>query len=260
MQCSSLYDVIIVATHKKENCNMEKCIRKMFKNVCQMWAILLVAVAIMPMMQSCDLGDDEVIIYPNNIPNAVVTVKTADDNTVYLQLDDNTTLLPTNMKQHPFKGKEVRAFVNIRIVGDNAAPYSKAVMVNSIDSILTKQMAPTLGDKNTEVYGNDPIEILKGFPTVCEDNYLTLAVSTKWGQNGKTHLVNLVSGVNPEDPYEVELRQNAYGDTNGKYASATVAFSLKSLPKTGGKTVKLKVKYMSFSGEKTVEFDYKTKD
>ncbi len=239
---------------------MEKCIRNVFKNVSRVWAILLVAVAIVPMMQSCDLGDDEVIVYPKNIPNAVVTVKTASDNTVYLQLDDNTTLLPTNMKQHPFKGKEVRAFVNIREVGNNAAPYSKAVVINSIDSILTKPMAPTLGDKNTEVYGNDPIEILKGFPTVCEDNYLTLAVSTIWGQTGKTHLVNLVAGVNPEDPYEVELRQNAYGDTKGKYASTTVAFSLKNLPKTNGKTVKLKVRYMSFSGEKTVVFDYKTKD
>ena len=73
-------------------------------------------------------------------------------------------------------------------------------------------------------------------------------------------MVNLVTGVNPEDPYEVELRQNAFGDTKGNYAGATVAFSLKALPKTGGKTVKLKVKYQSFSGEKTAEFDYKTKD
>lgn len=238
---------------------MEKCIRKMFKNVCRIWVILLI-VAITPMMQSCDLGDDGVIVYPSNMPNAVVTVKTAEDNTVYLQLDDNTTLLPTNMKQHPFNGKEVRAFVNIREVGANAAPYSKAVVVNYIDSVLTKPLAATLGEKNTEVYGNDPIEILKGFPTVCEDNYLTLAISTKWGQNAKPHLINLVAGVNPEDPYEVELRQNAYGDTNGKYASTTVAFSLKNLPKTDGETVKLKVRYMSFTGEKTVEFDYKTKD
>lgn len=241
---------------------MEKCISRIFKRVRSVWSVVFIVAAILPMMQSCDLDDDNngVVICPGKMPNAVVTVKTAADNTVYLQLDDNTTLLPTNMKEHPFKGKEVRAFVNIREVGNNAAPYSKAVVVNYIDSILTKPAVPTLGDKNTEAYGNDPIEILKGFPTVCEDNYLTLAVCTVWGKNAKPHMVNLVTGVNPEDPYEVELRQNAFGDTKGNYAGATVAFSLKALPKTGGKTVKLKVKYQSFSGEKTAEFNYKTKD
>ena len=43
-------------------------------------------------------------------------------------------------------------------------------------------------------------------------------------------------------------------------AYTTVAFSLKSLPKTGGKKVKLRVKYQSFNGEKTCEFDYSTPD
>ena len=132
--------------------------------------------------------------------------------------------------------------------------------VNGIDSVLTKPAVATLGEKNDEVYGKDPIEVVNSFPTVCEDNYLTLYVGTVWGRSETRHLVNLVTGVNPDDPYEVELRQNAFGDTKGQMAYTTVAFSLKSLPKMGGKKVKLKLKYQSFDGEKTCEFDYSTPD
>ena len=35
-----------------------------------------------------------------------------------------------------------------------------------------------------------------------------------------------------------------------------MAFRLFGLPDTGGKTVKLTLRYKSYSGEKTVEFDY----
>lgn len=224
-------------------------------------AIATIAVIAAALAQSCSSDSDGYyIVYPDRMPNAVVTVKTAADSTVYLQLDDSTTLLPTNMKDHPFKGKEMRAFVNFRSVGSNAAPYTKAAVINRIDSILTKPTAATLGDRNDEVYGNDPLVIASGFPTVCEDNYLTLYIGTIWGKPSKAHLVNLVTGTNADDPYEVELRQNAYGDTKGNSGYTTVAFSLKSLPKTGGKKVKLKVKYQSFEGEKTAEFDYLTKD
>ena len=37
---------------------------------------------------------------------------------------------------------------------------------------------------------------------------------------------------------------------------ALVAFRLSDLPDTGGKTVKLTLKYKSFTGEKKVQFDY----
>lgn len=213
-------------------------------------------------VQSCDNDNDYydvICAYPPQ-PNAIVTVKTAADNAVYLQLDDSTTLYPVNMQRHPFGGKEVRAFVDIRSSRENHSGYTRSVFVAMIDSVLTKPAVPTLGDRNSEVYGDDPLNVLDGFPTVCEDNYLTLCISTVWGRPAKKHLVNLVTGVNPDDPYEVELRQNSYGDTTGNTASTTVAFSLKSLPKTGGKTVKLKLRYRSFDGEKTKEFDYKTAD
>ncbi len=61
------------------------------------------------------------------------------------------------------------------------------------------------------------------------------------------------------NPYEVEFRHNANGDIYGKEVDALVAFNLNSLPDTQGKTVKLKLKWKSFSGDKTAEFNYCTR-
>lgn len=253
--------IVLILENERQEIMKMKSLNYSYRKTLYFLVAFMTVFATAPLMQSCDLDNDgdNYCIYPSS-PNAVVTVKTAADNTVYLQLDDSTTLLPLNLKEHPFNGKEVRAFVTIREARDSNPPYTKSVYVSTIDSILTKPSVATLGDKNTEVYGNDPVEIYKDFPTVCEDNYLTLAIGTVWGQPAKAHLVNLVTGVNPDDPYEVELRQNAYGDTKGKMGYTTVAFSLKALPKTGGKKVKLKVRFNSFEGEKTAEFDYQTKD
>ena len=66
-------------------------------------------------------------------------------------------------------------------------------------------------------------------------------------------------GQNPDNPYEVEFRHNAYGDTYGNPDDGLVAFKLDELPDTEGKTVKLKLKWKSFSGDKSAEFDYCTR-
>lgn len=222
-------------------------------------ALLFLSIAVTA-FTACDSDDDKYIICPTVQNFGIVTVKHSADSIVYLQLDDSTTLYPQNIKNSIFGGKEVRAFVDFSVMKENNSQYSYSVIVNGIDSVLTKPTVASLGADNEKVYGNDPVEVMKGFPTVCEDNYLTLYIATKFGNTEKRHLVNLVTGTNADDPYEVELMHNAYGDINGKTAYATVAFSLKGLPKTGGKTVKLKLKYQSFSGEKTVQFDYKTKE
>lgn len=208
-------------------------------------------------MQSC-LNDDDNYYYMRQ-PNALVTVKTDADNTCYLQLDDNTTLLPTNLKKSPFGSKEVRALASISEVNNPDSKYSKAVYVNWIDSILTKPFAADLGEENDKVYGTDPVEIVDDWVTIAEDGYLTLRFRTLWGNRGIVHFVNLLQGQDPEHPYEVEFRHNANDDVHGDYQDALVAFKLDGLPDTEGKTVKLKLKWKSFSGDKSAEFDYCTR-
>lgn len=208
-------------------------------------------------LQSC-LDDDDNNTYYLRYPNALVTVKGAADDAFFLQLDDKTTLLPTNVKASPFGDKEVRALVNYSEVNEPSGDYTKAVHINWIDSILTKPIAPDLGKENDEVYGTDPVEIVNDWVTIAEDGYLTLRFRTIWG-GSKKHFVNLLLGQNPENPYEVEFRHNAYGDTYGSEGDGLAAFKLDELPDTEGKTVKLKLKWKSFSGEKSAEFDYCTR-
>ena len=208
--------------------------------------------------QSC-LDDDDYYYGGNWRANALVTVKPLSDKSFFLQLDDATTLLPVNISTSPFGEKEVRALVNCRLVDEPSKGYSKAVYVNWIDSILTKQIAPDLGADNDYVYGTDPVEMLKDWLTIAEDGYLTLRFRTLWGDHNKAHFVNLLVSQDPAKPYEVEFRHNAYGDVHGVEGDGLVAFKLDGLPDTEGKTVKLKLKWKSFSGDKSAEFDYCTR-
>lgn len=206
--------------------------------------------------QSC-LDDDT--NWDKVLPNALVTVKPVSDNLYFLQLDDSTTLFPVNSAKSPFGDKEVRALVNFDEVKEPSEGYSKAIHINWIDSILTKQIAPDLGLENDSVYGTDPVEMIGDWVTIAEDGYLTLRFRTYWGDRSKAHYVNLLASQDPATPYEVEFRHNAYGDTHGTLGDGLVAFSLDSLPDTEGKTVKLKLKYKSFNGDKSVEFNYCTR-
>lgn len=208
-------------------------------------------------LQSCLDDDDD--NWNLRYPNALVTVKPINANSFYLQLDDSTTLLPTNISSSPYGSKEVRALVNVKETGEPGAGYDKAVYINWMDSILTKTIAPDLGSDNDEIYGTDPIEIINDWVTIVEDGYLTLRFRSIYGNSGKAHFVNLLA-TDPANPYEVEFRHNAYGDTYGTERDALVAFNLNSLPDTGGATVKLKLKWKSFSGDKSIEFDYRTRD
>ena len=219
------------------------------------FACALLAVASVFSFSSCDNDDTYVWYYPS-LPNALVTVKPIDGAGFYMQLDDNTTLYPVNMAVSPYGDKEVRALVSYREVKPVNDYYTKSVAVNWIDSILTKPAVPYPADGDVSEYGDDPIEIVRDWVNIAEDGYLTLRFRTRWGSNGVAHFVNLLTGVNPDDPYEVEFRHNAYGDVNGAAGDALVAFRLSGLPDTGGETVKLTLRYQSFSGEKKITFDY----
>mgnify|MGYP002236624391 CR=1 FL=1 len=154
----------------------------------------------------------------------------------------------------------MRALVNFDETNESSGIYSKAVNINWIDSILTKPIAPDLGvTSNDSIYGSNPVEIVNDWVTIAEDGYLTLRFRTIWGDRNKAHFVNLLTGKDPENPYEVEFRHNAFGDTEGKMEDALVAFKLDELTDTQGETVKLKLKWNSFSGEKSAEFDYCTR-
>ena len=154
------------------------------------WIVGLTACCCAFGFQSCK--EDNYSYYVLPYPNALVTVKPQQDNSFYLQLDDSTTLLPTNLATSPFGEKEVRALVNYVETDEAHGNYSKAVHINWIDSILTKPIAPLLGSDNDAVYGTDPVEIVNDWVTLAEDGYLTLRFRTLRSDMGKAHFVNLL--------------------------------------------------------------------
>lgn len=210
-------------------------------------------------LQSCNDDDN-----CNNcllFPSALVTVKPSVDNSsFYLQLDDRTTLSPTNMTTSPFGTKEVRALVNYtEAAKESNTTHSRAVTINWIDSILTKPTVPYLGKElSIKKYGNDPVEIINDWVTIAEDGYLTLRFRTRWGY-GTTHFVNLAISSDKTNMYKVTFYHNAKGDVDGRVGDALVAFRLSDLPDTQGKTVDLTLNWMSFSGEKSATFKYCTR-
>lgn len=156
-------------------------------------------------LSSCTNDDDDIALLQ---PTALVTVRPTDGGAFTLQLDNTTSLYPSNMNSSPFGDKEVRALVNYTdevVCGD-----ARSVHINWIDSIRTKMPVPDLGIENDERYGNNAIEIVKDWVTIAEDGYLTLRIRTLWGMPNNKHHINLLTGCNPEDPYEVELRHDAH--------------------------------------------------
>ena len=213
------------------------------------------ALAAGALFSSC-LDDDD----SNSLgrPTALVTVSPGSDGTFVMYLDDNTVLTPSNMKSSPFKEKEVRALVNYtedKLLSGKSD--IRSVHINWIDSIRTKQ--PVAFVEGDDSYGNDPNEIIPDWVTVAEDGYITMRIRTLWGSPSKVHVINLVTGVNPDDPNEIELRHNANGDVYGRYGDALVAFNLNGWPGFEGRA-KIKLRWKSFTGERVSEFELKMRD
>lgn len=218
--------------------------------------LLSFASLVIPMvLPSCTDDNDN---YDKFRPTAVVTVCPNADGSFVMQLDDETQLIPTNLKTSPFGDKEVRALVNFTESQPSAKAYqTRNVEVNWLDSIRTKLPVESLGELDDEKFGNDPIEIVNDWVTVAEDGYLTLRIRTVWNHVETPHVLNLVSGNNPDDPLELELRHDAKGDTDGSWGDALIAFNLNQLPRTGSETETINLKWKSFSGDKSTSFKIK---
>lgn len=209
-------------------------------------------VGMMLMLPACTSNDNTMDLY---WPTALVTVCPNEDGSFVMQLDNETKLVPTNLSVSPFGKKEVRALVNYtETVASDTDSKIRNVQVNWLDSIRTKLPVESLGSDNDSKYGNDPIEIVNDWVTIAEDGYLTLRIRTLWGMSNAKHVVNLLTGTNPADPCELEIRHDAQGDIYGHWGDALIAFNLNNLPTTDN-PAKIKLKWRSFSGDKTAEFD-----
>lgn len=213
-------------------------------------------------LQSCDDDDnDNYVICPAFAPNALVTFKTDPANgQVYMQLNDSVTLVDKDYKQWPFDAKdkkEVRALVSVLFDDKNDTGLQRDVhIVHVFDTIRTKPMSPIV-DNMEKTYGDDPVEILDSWKTVCEDGYLTLHFRTLFG-GMKIHTLRLVRQADGT----LRLFHDANGDAKGAVSDGIIAFRLNDVPKPedGGKYENITLKWNSFSGEKSHTFKYKYRE
>lgn len=95
-------------------------------------------------LNSCDYNDNNEVL---RRPTALVTVYPSAPDGFFMQLDESTSLVPTNMKTSPFGDKKVRALVNYTIEERSYGGNQQRVYVNWIDSIRTKQPVMTKGSE-----------------------------------------------------------------------------------------------------------------
>lgn len=224
--------------------------------------LVITAVLAAISLVSCNKQGSDVILV-----KGTVTFRPFSGGKFYLKQDDSTALILKNVKDYPFSdGLEKRALVAYEFDPNNPGTsqvegYKRTfdVTLCAMDTIFTKapvQYNPADEDK----YGNDPVGLYLDqmlFPsTMIEDGYL--CVRFEMPLTGGQHIINLLTGVDPRDPYVVEFRHNRNGDgqlyTDTFYAN----FPLKSLPDTKGKVVPLTLRWNSLASGKieSVTFDY----
>ena len=146
---------------------------------------------------SCLDDDDAYSEFWRDSVQAIVTVKPLSDNSYYMQLDDSTTLFPTNSYM-PENLKEIRAFVIYKNDEKKTEGYDQSVQLLRMDTLLTKQVAPDLGAENDSYYGTDMLALNGGSiwsksGVWIEDGYITFDFYIQRGYNDNVkHFINLV--------------------------------------------------------------------
>ncbi|MGN0213909.1 MAG: hypothetical protein ACI4AH_03765 [Muribaculaceae bacterium] len=203
---------------------------------------------------SCDDDDDNDL---KDTYYAIVTLKTDNSGLTYFQVDKNTIAVPTNINGNMYNGKEVRALTQFRLNYVEQANNDLAgtgikkwnVTVAWVDSILTKPTVASLGlDTDKLTYGDDPVQVSNDWTTVAEDGYVTIHFLAHWGTYGIAHRINLVSGVNPDDPFEFRLCHDKMGDTGTYLAYGMAAFNIKDIIEREGEPEKITITYNASLG------------
>ncbi|MGN0282280.1 MAG: NigD-like protein [Prevotella sp.] len=214
-------------------------------------------------LQSCLDDDDDngyITIEPDTNVGVVTLKPDTEAHPWWIQLSDSTIVTCSNIKEFPLKEKkEQRAYIYFKFDSEPSFTADiKSITVTHIDTILTKQLVPNLESEeaNSEAYGNDPVDIVKSdLETLAEDGYMNIRFRTNWTR-GSVHRVNLVRVADEEGLATFCFHHDADGDTNGVLGDGMVAFYL-DLEKDIDRTPReIKIKWKSFTGDKSVKFKY----
>ncbi len=203
--------------------------------------LLALLPAILAGCSMADYGEEMAPVSDAAAYSAIVSVRTAPSGTVYFQVDDRTRLLPFG-DTAPYQGLE-RILCGLLIYADQDAEFGHRADVLWYEALDKGSVS------GASIGGDDPLEILSDWMTSCEDGYLTLHYEAWWGESSVPHAFTLVTGLNPDDPYEVRLRHDAKGDGRKEKADSVVYFDLQSLPDSGDEDKTLTLKWINSEGK-----------
>lgn len=210
-------------------------------------------------LPSCLDNDDDFSLGKYQLE--IVSVK-SPGSAAYFRADDGTTLWPAAgyvdlSRLHDGQ----RVWLNMTLLGDSttgAQHFDYYIRVNQVDTVLTKPIAPDLGNENDAVYGTDPVEI-RSMRT--GNGHLTIRFAAKFGDREK-HWVNLVKKESdiPEDPYILEFRHHAKGDPQLSTQEGWVCFDLSALPPALTQAVELTIRVITPDGPEEYKVSYNPND
>jgi len=190
------------------------------------WLFMLLLLALVPALQSCDNDDDGYSI--GDIGWDWATVRTTGGGGYYLEGDQWGTIWPLSTAIpwfRPVDGERIVAYFNP--LQDNFGDYDVAVKMEGVREVLTKKVED-LTAVNEADFGNDPIVIYQG-DLWLGGKYMNLVFEQNI-PHSKKHRISLVKNttVQPEeDGYvHLELRYNTYKDESGYRQWAYVSYDL----------------------------------
>lgn len=185
--------------------------------------------------------------------NALVTVKCDAERKAFLQYGP-LKLRPDELEYT----RQERAMANLTILPGKLGEYYNCTM----EWIEPIELGTFSMDNSISLAPGDGIALImdSGFTTV-EDGYLTVHYFTWWGENPKHHDFYLSSGVNPENPYALELRQDSHEDGRDTWSEGLVCFDINGLPDTAGETKIISLNWIDTEGaSRTSYFEFKTRE
>lgn len=185
------------------------------------------------------------------LADVVVTVKQAEDGTVFFQQGKGERLFPIG--EFPFEG-QCRAIGSVTIYAEEVPLYGHKAKVHWMEPLEFGAflLYPSGGQ------GTDGLDILtESWVTSVSDGYLTIHYKTWWGEPASRHTFTLVQG---SDPFELTLFHDAAGDAKDTYSEGIIYFDINSLPQTEDSPHALKLNWTNTNGEAvSADFEFESR-
>ena len=219
---------------------------------------LLAAVAVLPVLQSCNDSDVE-----GADSMALVTILNPGglSGTFYFKADNGQTLYPSQFAvptggYNPEDGQ--RAFIYYSLLEEKSQQYDYNIKLYGISEILTKDVEE-MNDSNEAEFGDEPIEL----DCLISAGYFTCSFQIKvtGSEKHKISLVRSASADDTEDPnyplLELRHKPDDMGSDTPVARSSMASFKLNSYDPAVTQKKGLKIRYKDFDGNlRTAQIDY----